>query len=82
MLDRDGQTPFTHGVFIGGVVKEDNTCGVWTECEMFHSRYPGAPCVTFEDTGTDLVKIHDIAGKGAFKRLPKIEDFVDLFNSK
>lgn len=82
MLDRDGHVPFTHGVFIGGVVKEDKTCGVWTECEMFHSRYPDAPCVTFEDTGTDLKKISGIAGDGVFKQLLKIEDFVNLFNSK
>lgn len=49
---------FTLGVFIGGKVKEDKTCGIWDECKMFHEKFSKAKCISFTGTGTntDIIK--------------------------
>lgn len=78
MLERHNNQVFTHGIFIGGVIKEDGTCGVWTECEKFHSKYPNAKCIAFDNTGTDLKKIEEIA-KENFISPKSIDEFVQLF---
>lgn len=52
MLSEHGN--FTLGVFIGGRVKEDGTCGVWDECKMFHEKNPKAKCISFTNTGTNI----------------------------
>jgi hypothetical protein len=70
---------FTHAVFIGGNIKEDGTCGVWTECEKLHTKYPKAKCIAFNNTGTDLNRIQVIANN-MFINPNTIEEFVHLFD--
>lgn len=49
--------PFTLGLFIGGVVKDNRTCGIWDECKNFHEMYPKAKCIAFTNTGTNVEEI-------------------------
>lgn len=72
---------FTHAVFIGGNIKEDGTCGVWTECEIFHAKYPQAKCITFNNTGTDLERIKMIASE-SFVSPTSIDEFTCLFDKE
>ena len=58
MLDKTHH--FTLGVFIGGIVKDDNTCGVWQEFELFCKNHPEAKRVAFTNTGTDISKLEEI----------------------
>ena len=72
---------FTHAVFIGGNIKEDGTCGVWTECERFHAKYPKAKCIAFNNTGTDLERIKMIASE-SFVSPTSIDEFTCLFDKE
>lgn len=60
MLTEKG--PFSLGLFIGGVVKENGTCGrtcgIWDECKSFHEKYPNAKCIAFTNTGTNVEEIN------------------------
>lgn len=72
---------FTHAVFIGGKIKEDGTCGVWTECEKFHAKYPKAKCIAFNNTGTDMERIKMIANE-SFVSPMSIDEFACLFDKE
>lgn len=72
---------FTLAVFIGGNIKEDGTCGVWTECKKLHAKYPKAKCIAFNNTGTDIERIKMIANE-SFVSPTSIEEFTCLFDKE